>query len=191
MAACAHCGAPHSGEHVICKFCRHAVSAEAQRTAIPCPNQACRTLCRWGKQKCVACQTWLVVSCIFCGSLSPHSISNCMRCNEAFAGAPQRKAAWDQQRMQQQNMQQQRMQMQQVGVWGNVAAAFTGAAVGSMVSNRSYGYHFHDSCSSYSSCSSGSSSDTFDVSAVSDDSSSSFFDSDSGGSDFDFGGFDE
>lgn len=162
-AVCANCGAPDNGDFVTCRFCRQAVSAEAQRTAIPCPNQNCRMLCRWGKQKCGACQAWLVVSCVFCGSLSPHNVSNCMRCNEAFAGAPQRKAAMEQQRAQQQ-------QMQQVGVWGNVAAAFAGAAIGSAIS------HSHDSCSSYDSCSS-SSSDDFDISGVADN--------------FDFGGFDE
>jgi hypothetical protein len=88
-----------------------------------------------------------------------------MRCNEAFAGAAQRKAAMEQQRAHQQNM-------QQANVWGNVAAAFAGAAVGSAISGH---HHSHD----YDSCSSSSSSDAFDISGVSDDSG------------FDFGGFDE
>jgi hypothetical protein len=162
-ATCNTCGAPDNGEFVTCKYCKQAVSAEAQRTAIPCPNQSCRMACRWGKQKCGQCQTWLVVSCVFCGSLSPHNISNCMQCNEAFAGAVQRKAAMQQQQQHHQNM-------QQANVWGNVAAAFAGAAVGSAIS-----HHSHD----YDSCSSSSSSDTFDISGVSDDSG------------FDFGGFDE
>lgn len=161
-AACNTCGAPDNGEFVTCKYCKQAVSADAQRTAIPCPNQQCRTLCRWGKQKCGQCQAWLVVSCVFCGSLSPHNISNCMQCSEAFAGAAQRKAAMHEQQMHHQNM-------QQANVWGGVAAAFAGAAVGSALSHRSYDY---DSCSSHSS-------DSFDISGVSDDSG------------FDFGGFDE
>lgn len=167
-ATCNTCGAPDNGEFVTCRYCKQAVSAEAQRTAIPCPNPQCRMACRWGKQKCGQCQAWLVVSCVFCGSLSPHNISNCMQCNEAFAGAAQRKAA----RMQQQQHQQ---NMQQANVWGNVGAAFVGAAVGSAISG---GHYHHDSCSSYDSCS-GSSSDSFDISGVSDDSG------------FDFGGFDE
>ncbi len=149
-----NCGAPDDGELVTCRYCRHAVSAEAQRAAVPCPNPSCRMLCRWGKQKCGACQAWLVVSCVFCGALSPHSISSCMACNEAFAGAAQRKAAIEQQRMHQQ-------QMQAASVWGNVAAAFAGAAIGSAIS------HSHES----------SSSDDFDFSDASDG--------------FDFGGFDE
>ena len=162
-AICANCGAPDGGELVMCRFCAQAVSAEAQQSAIPCPNQSCRMLCRWGKQKCGHCQAWLVVSCVFCGSLSPHNISNCMQCNEAFAGAAQRKAAMHQQQQHHQNM-------QHANVWGRVAAACAGAAVGSAISHRSY---------HYPSCSSGSSidSDVGDFSDVSD-----------GG--FDFGGFD-
>ncbi len=138
------------------------------RTAIPCPNPQCRTQCRWGKQKCVQCQAWLVVSCIFCGAISPHNISNCMRCNEAFAGAAQRKMQMQQQQQHQQNM-------QSANVWGGVAASFLGAAAGSAVSH-SWG-HSYNSCSSYDSCSSSVDSvDTFDVSGVSDDSSFDFGD---------------
>ncbi len=152
-AVCASCGAPDNGEFVFCKFCNNAYNAEVARTAIPCPS--CKTACRWGKQKCGACQAWLVVSCVFCGALSPHNASNCLSCNEAFAGAPQRKAAMDAQRQHQQ-------QMQDVGVWGNVAAAFAGAAIGGAVSQS-----FERS---YDSCSSSDSVDTFDNSDVSDDS---------------------
>lgn len=155
---CANCGAPDQGELVICRYCKQAVSAEAARTAIPCPNPQCRTLCRWGKQKCAECQAWLVVSCVFCGAISPHNISSCLRCNEAFAGAAQRKAQMEQQRQHQQNM-------QDASVWGNVAASFLGAAAGVAVSHS---WHSHDGCSSHDSCSS-SSSDAFDISGVSDD----------------------
>lgn len=143
----------------MCKFCRQAVSAEAMRTAIPCPNPQCRMQCRWGKQKCAQCQAWLVVSCVFCGSLSPHNISNCMRCNEAFAGAPQRKAAMQQQQQHNQNM-------QAVGTWGHVAAAFAGAAVGSAVTNSHY--HSHSSYS-YDSDYEPPSVDTYDVSDAIED----------------------
>lgn len=168
-AMCAHCGAPDSGEFVICKFCKQAVSAEALRTAIPCPNPQCRTQNRWGKQKCGQCQAWIVVSCVFCGSISPHNISNCLQCNEAFAGAAQRKAASQQQ-------QQQHHQAQQVNMWGGLAASFLGAAAGAAVTHS---YHSHDSCNSYNDCSSSSNSIDFgDASGVSDDTG------------FDFGGDD-
>jgi hypothetical protein len=162
-ATCASCGAPDAGDLVMCRFCRQAVSAEALRLAIPCPNPQCRTQNRWGKQKCAQCQAWIVVSCVFCGSISPHNISNCMQCNEAFAGAAQRKAS-----MQQQQQQQQRAQ--QVNQWGGVAASFLGAAAGAAIGG-SFG-HSHDSCSSPDSV------DTFDISGVSDDTG------------FDFGGDD-
>ncbi len=167
---CANCGAPDAGEFVICQYCKQAVSAEAARAAIPCPNPQCRAQCRWGKQKCGQCQGWIVVSCVFCGSISPHNISNCLRCNEAFAGAAQRKAQMEYQRQQHQNL-------QQANVWGGVAASFLGAAAGVAVSN-SYG-HSYNSCTSYDSCSSSSSVDAFDSSGVSDDTG------------FDFGGGDD
>lgn len=123
---CATCGAPDNGDFVTCRFCRNPVNAEAARTAIPCPNQQCRTQNRWGKQKCGACQQWLVVQCVFCGSLSPHNMSNCMQCNEAFAGSHQRKAQMQQQ-------QQHHQQMQQVNAYAPILGAFAGAAAGSIV----------------------------------------------------------
>lgn len=86
-----------------------------------------------------------------------------MQCNEAFAGAPQRKMQMQQQQEHQQNM-------QQASVWGGVAASFLGAAAGSVISHS-----FEDSYDSYSSPSSV---DSFDISDVSDD------------TDFDFGGDD-
>jgi hypothetical protein len=125
-------------------------------------------LCRWGKQRCAQCQAWIVVSCVFCGAISPHNLSNCMQCNEAFAGAPQRKAQMEQQRQHQQTM-------QNASVWGNVAASFLGAAAGVAVSES---WHSHDGCSSYDSCSSPDSVDSFDISDESDDTG------------FDFGGDD-
>jgi hypothetical protein len=168
-AICANCGAPDSGDYVMCRFCTQAVSADALRTAIPCPNSQCRTACRWGKQKCPQCQAWLVVSCVFCGAISPHNISNCMHCNEAFAGASQRKAQMQQQVQHQQHM-------QSANVWGGVAASFLGAAAGSAIGS-SWGSSYNNSCRSYDSCSSTTDSvDTFDVSNVSDDTSFDFDD---------------
>lgn len=171
-ALCANCGAPDGGELVLCRYCAQAVSAEAQASAIPCPNPQCRTLCRWGKQNCVKCKTWLVVSCVFCGSLSPHNVSNCLSCREAFAGAPQRKAQMEASRQQQQNM-------QNAQVWGNLAIGALGVAGGIAAS------------SSWSSGSSDSGGGLFD-SFSSDDSGGGFsageaFSSDDG---FDFGGDD-
>lgn len=158
-ATCGSCGAPDDGELVNCKYCKRAVSADALAKAIPCPNPQCRTACRWGKQKCAQCQAWIVVSCVFCGSISPHSCSNCLRCNEAFAGAAQRKAAAQQQQSHQQNM-------QAVGTWGHVAAAFAGAAVGGAVGSH-YGHssHHYSSSDDYSPPSS----NDYDTSSVVDD----------------------
>jgi hypothetical protein len=176
-ATCASCGAPDDGEFVNCRYCKQAVNADALARAIPCPNPACRMACRWGKQKCGACQSWLVVSCVFCGAISPHNCSNCLRCNEAFAGAPQRKAQMQAQQQQQQNM-------QAVSTWGGVAAAFAGAAVGASLGSHHHsgGYYYHEDhyASNYSpdyDYSPPSSSDDYDTSNVVDD-AGGFFSSD-------------
>ena len=121
----------------MCHFCRQAISAEILAKAIPCPNPQCRTQNRYGRQKCVACQAWVVVSCVFCGALSPCNLSNCLQCNEAFAGAVERKQAI-------QSQQQHASNMQAVGTWGGVAAAFAGAVVGAelgSLGNRGGGYY--------------------------------------------------
>jgi hypothetical protein len=88
---CATCGAPDNGERVMCGYCRRPFSEEILRWAIPCPR--CATKNRWGKQRCAACSSWIVVSCLFCGALSPHNQAACLSCKEAFSGAAERKAA--------------------------------------------------------------------------------------------------
>jgi len=85
-----------------------------------------------------------------------------MRCNEAFAGAAQRKAYMEQQRQHQQNM-------QNANVWGGVAASFLGAAAGSALSH-SWSDESYSSGESYSSYDdSPASADSFDIAGVSDD----------------------
>jgi hypothetical protein len=41
-------------------------------------------------QRCVACGAWVIVRCLFCSALSPHTATACLQCHEIFAGAPQR-----------------------------------------------------------------------------------------------------
>lgn len=182
---CASCGAPDGGETVICKFCKQAVSADALRSAIPCPSPQCRTLCRWGKQRCVACHAWIVVSCVFCGAISPHNLSSCLHCNEPFAGAPERKAQLEHQRRSQENA-------QNVGVWGGVAASFLGAAAGSAIGSSWSGGSWSGSSYESSGGDHGGARDAFateDESADTDDADNDFGDGDSGGdSDDDFAG---
>jgi len=88
-----------------------------------------------------------------------------MRCNEAFAGAAQRKAQMEQHRQHQQNM-------QAASTWGHVAASFLGAAAGVAVSSS---WSSSDSYSSYDD-DSPSSFDSFDFSGVADDSGFDFGD---------------
>lgn len=139
---CAHCGAPRAAGYGACKFCG-TVFARAQQTStqenvIPCPK--CRTVNEWGAQKCVQCQTWVVVQCLFCSSLSPHHVPACLRCQEAFAGAPERF-------QQRQAAQQGQQRMQVIGTVGNVAASFLGAAAGMAVGGAfsGHGYRSHQS----------------------------------------------
>src|SRR5512132_4724931 len=132
---CAHCGAPRAPGYGACKFCG-TVFARAQQTStqenvVPCPS--CRTVSEWGAQKCVKCQAWVVVQCLFCSSLSPHHVPACLRCQEAFAGAPERF-----QQRQAHYQGQQRMQV--LSTVGNVAASFLGAAAGVAVSGAWSGH---------------------------------------------------
>jgi len=116
--ACAHCGAPDDGVHVNCKFCQQPVSAQVQASAIPCGQ--CTLPNRWGRQQCLRCNSWLVVQCVFCGSLSPLTCAACLRCNEAFAGAWQRK----------QEREGQAQTQQVTDVLGSVAAIAGGLLLG-------------------------------------------------------------
>ena len=118
VLACASCGAPDDGNEVLCKFCQNPVSAQVQASAIACGQ--CNHPNRWGRQQCSRCNAWIVVQCVFCGSLSPRTMSACMQCHEAFAGSLERK--------QQRESQQQVQQAEEV--LGTVAAIAGGIFLG-------------------------------------------------------------
>ena len=121
---CARCGAPRVPGFAACKYCKAIFETDPDRPAVPCPR--CATLSEWGTQKCVACQAWIVVACVFCRALSPHNAPACLKCSEVFAGAPDR--------LRQRQEQASRHQtMQVVGQVGSVAATFLGAAAGAAV----------------------------------------------------------
>lgn len=132
QAVCGSCGAPDSGELVTCTYCRAPYSAEILASAIPCPQ--CRTACRWGKTHCAHCQAWIVVSCVFCGALSPCNQQACLQCHELFAGAPERKAQAQMQAQQAAQQIQTQETLQIVGTVGSVAASFLGAVIGAELS---------------------------------------------------------
>ena len=92
-ATCGTCGAADDGELVICKFCEQPLSDEIVKTAVPCPS--CATPNRAGKQHCMKCQQWLIVTCVFCAQFSPCNVPLCVACKEPFAGAIERKQERD------------------------------------------------------------------------------------------------
>jgi hypothetical protein len=120
-ATCQSCGAPDKGDRVFCYYCRAAYSQHILASAIPCPH--CRLQNRWGRQQCLQCNAWLVVSCVFCGATSPCNASACLSCGEGFQGAQQRKAAMLQ-------AQSNREAMQVVSIVGGVAGGFLGGFAG-------------------------------------------------------------
>jgi hypothetical protein len=133
---CGHCGAPRTPGFAACKYCKTVFQRNAQTTvqdnAVPCPK--CATLNEWGAQRCVQCQSWVVVQCVFCHALSPNHVPACLSCSETFAGAPERVA-------QQQAEQQGHQRMQVATAVGGVAASFLGALAGSALSGgSSYSY---------------------------------------------------
>lgn len=132
---CSHCCAPRQAGFAACKYCKTPFVRNTQTGAIPCPK--CATLNELGVQRCVQCQTWIVVQCIFCHALSPHNLPACQRCNEPFAGAPQRF-----QQRQEHAQNQQRMQV--MGTVGTVAASLLGAAAGAAIGGHyGHGGHHH------------------------------------------------
>jgi hypothetical protein len=134
---CTNCGAPRAAGYAACKFCKTPFVANTQTNAIPCPR--CATLNELGAQKCVQCQTWVVVQCVFCHALSPHNAPACLHCSEAFAGAPERFAA-------RQSEQRLAQGLNIAGTVGNVAASFLGAAAGvGMFSGHHEHHHAHHS----------------------------------------------
>jgi len=155
---CGQCGAPRQAGVVVCRFCRSPYSADAARQGVPCPN--CGLLHERSAQKCTACATWLVVQCVFCGTLSPHRDASCGKCREPFAGSAERLA----QRRQEQESQR---QMQMVSSVGGVAVSVLGAIAGTGIvgqvadavrSDDDHCHHHHrddDSSSSNSSSDSG------------------------------------
>jgi hypothetical protein len=139
---CNHCGAPRVAGYAACKYCKTPFPTAARAAegggeagrAIPCPR--CNTLNEPGAQKCVQCQTWIVVQCVFCHAISPHNVPACVKCGEAFAGAPQRFA----ERQRQQQLQQ---GINIAGQVGNVAASMLGAAaMAGVFSGRSHHEHY-------------------------------------------------
>lgn len=143
---CPRCGAPQKHGYVMCPFCRAPYSEQAARHAIPCKR--CNELSAWGQTKCVRCQAWIVVQCLFCSNLSPHSVSGCVTCGEAFQGMAERKAAREAELSRQRTL-------QTVGAWGPVGASFLGSMAGAYIGSGSTHHHHHHASGGWSQAGSG------------------------------------
>ncbi|MCC6647039.1 MAG: hypothetical protein IT374_15880 [Polyangiaceae bacterium] len=131
---CPRCGAPQKPGYALCPFCRAAYSEQAARHAIPCKK--CGELSAWGQSRCVRCREWIVVQCLFCNNVSPHTVSGCLACGEAFQGMQARKAARDAEVSRQRTL-------QTVGAWGPVGASFLGSVAGAYLGSGGHHHHEH------------------------------------------------
>ena len=112
---CDNCGAGKTVGLATCKYCNRPFVADLAARAIPCWK--CKAHNDWGVMQCTKCASQLVVSCLFCNALSPHHMSSCLRCKEAFAGMRERFAA-----------KQQQANIQQVAQVGSAVVGVLGAA---------------------------------------------------------------
>jgi len=128
---CENCGAPAQPGVLKCLYCGRPVSAELAKHAIPCPK--CNEPNLWGAQRCVRCQDWIVVQCVFCGAVSPHNQTACLNCREPFAGAPERKAQRDAEAARQIRAQEQQQTTETAVAVGTVAASFLGGVAGGIL----------------------------------------------------------
>lgn len=138
---CPKCGAPQKPGYVLCPFCKAPYSEEVKKHAIPCKSASCREPSAWGQTRCVKCNEWIVVKCLFCGNISPHTMSACLTCNEAFQGMAERKAAQEAEARRLAEMQQSQQTAQNVAAYGGVAANFLGAFAGAALAQGGGIYH--------------------------------------------------
>ncbi|MCC7536995.1 MAG: zinc ribbon domain-containing protein [Deltaproteobacteria bacterium] len=89
---CENCGAPATPGLVACGYCDDPLPGMGPGVA--CPNCGDRNVAT--NASCVSCRTSLVKSCVFCGVASPFTAVYCVRCNESFVGAAERKAEREQ-----------------------------------------------------------------------------------------------
>jgi len=130
MDACPNCTAPREAGLVVCRYCKTPMVRDVQNEAVQCTQ--CSTYSDIRATNCVKCKAWVVVKCIFCGTLSPHHFPACVHCRETFIGATER---WQQRKQHHESAQR----MQMVSTVGGVAASFLGAAAGVALSGSGSG----------------------------------------------------
>jgi len=97
---CENCGAPHEDGLASCAFCDMPIVGRS--SGVRCP--ACSELNTAERRTCAHCAHAFTKGCVFCGKVAFLTATACPGCNEAFAGAEQRKANRDAQQKQQQQL---------------------------------------------------------------------------------------
>ncbi len=126
-AKCDNCGAPHEDGLASCAFCDMPIVGRS--SGVRCP--ACSELNTADRRACAMCGAAFTKGCVFCGRVAFLTATACPGCNEAFAGAEQRKS-----QREAQAKQQQQMQLAQQGlsaVTGFAASQAGQALIGSLV----------------------------------------------------------
>jgi hypothetical protein len=98
---CENCGAPFEEGLASCAYCDMPIVGRS--AGVRCPD--CAELNTADRRACAQCGRAFTKGCVFCGKVAFLTATACPGCNEAFAGAEQRKAQRDQQQKQQQQMQ--------------------------------------------------------------------------------------
>lgn len=98
---CENCGAPHEDGLAACAFCDMPIVGRS--SGVRCPS--CSELNTADRRACAECGAAFTKGCVFCGKVAFLTATACPGCNEAFAGAEQRKSAREAQAKQQQQMQ--------------------------------------------------------------------------------------
>ncbi|MFO0682967.1 MAG: hypothetical protein U0234_13005 [Sandaracinus sp.] len=124
---CDNCGAPYEDGLASCAFCDMPIVGRS--AGVRCP--ACSELNTADRRACAMCGAAFTKGCVFCGRVAFLTATACPGCNEAFAGAEQRKS-----QREAQAKQQQQMQLAQQGlsaVTGFAASQAGQALIGSLV----------------------------------------------------------
>jgi hypothetical protein len=129
---CDNCGAPHQDGLAACAFCDFPIVGRS--SGIRCPS--CSEISTADRRSCAQCSTPFTKGCVFCGRVAFLTATACPGCNEAFAGAEQRKKQQEEAAKQQQVM---GIAQQGIAMLGAVAMSDVGRSAISSLTGGSGG----------------------------------------------------